>query len=130
MYSNVCLSGVYSVLGAALIACTLVAGNASADGSPVTVALKVSTRGLDLETTAGAHELYSRLKNAAWIACTRADRVGLTPSPNPEACSEKALGDAIQSANIRQLTQLYLETHTLREASVRGIGMPLHVAAQ
>ena len=130
MYPNLTLSGVSSVLGAAVIACTLLAGNASADGKPVTVALKVSTRGLDLETTAGAHELYSRLKNAAWIACTRANRVGLAPSPNPQACSENALGNAIQSANIRQLTQIYLEIHTLREASDRGIDMPLHVAAQ
>ena len=130
MYSKLTVSGVYSVLGAAVIACTLLAGNASAEGRPVTVALKVSTRGLDLETTAGAHELYSRLKNAAWIACRGANRVDLTPSRNPEACSEKALGDAIQSANIRQLTQIYLETHTLREASARGIGIPLHVAAQ
>jgi UrcA family protein len=130
MYSNLTVFGVYSVLGAAVIACTLLAGNASAEGSPVTVALKVSTRGLDLETTAGAHELYSRLKNAAWIACTRANRVGLAPSPNPEACSENALGEAIQSANIRQLTQIYLETHTLREASARGIGVPLQVAAR
>jgi hypothetical protein len=74
--------------------------------------------------------LYSRLKNAAWIACTRANRVGLAPSPNREACADNALGEAIQSANIRQLTQIYLETHTLREASARGIGIPVHVAAQ
>jgi ribosomal protein S12 methylthiotransferase accessory factor YcaO len=56
--------------------------------------------------------------------------VGLAPSPNPEACADNALGEAIQSANIRQLTQIYLETHTLREASARGIGIPVHVAAQ
>ncbi len=130
MYSNITVSGVHSVLGAAVIACTLLAGNVSAEGRPVTVALKVSTRGLDLETTAGAHELYTRLQNAAWIACTRANRVGLEPTRNPEACSEKALGEAIQSANMRQLTQIYLETHTLREASALGIGIPLHVAAQ
>ena len=130
MYSNLTVAGVHSVLGAAVIACTLLAGNASAAGSPVTVALKVSTRGLDLETTAGAHELYSRLRNAAWIACTGANRLGLAPVRNPEACSEKALGGAIQSANIQQLTQIYLETHTLREASARGIAIPLLVAAR
>jgi UrcA family protein len=130
MNSNLTVSRVSSLLGAAAIACTLLAGNASAEGSPATVSLKVSTRGLDLETTAGAHELYSRLKNAAWIACRGANRVGLAPSPNPEACSQKALGDAIQSANIRQLTQIYLETHTLQEASARGIDIPLQVAAR
>jgi len=130
MYSNITASGVYSVLGAAVIACTLLAGNASAEGRPVTVALKVSTHGLDLDTAAGARELYTRVQNAAWIACTRANRAGLEPSPNPEACSEKALGEAIRSANMRQLTRIYLETHTLRDASARGIGIPFQVAAQ
>jgi UrcA family protein len=130
MYSNLTVSRGYSVLGAVLIACTLLAGNASAEGRPVTVALKVSTRGLDIQTAAGAHELYSRLKNAAWVACTGANRVGLAPSSNPKACSENALGEAIQSANIRQLTQVYLEEHTLREASAHGMGIPLHVAAR
>lgn len=130
MYSNPTMSGLYSILFAAVIACAFPAGNASAEGSPVTIALKVSTRGLDLETAVGARELYSRLKNAAWIACTRANRVGLAPAPSPEACADIALGEAIHSTNIRRLTLIYLETHTLREASARGIDIPLHVAAQ
>lgn len=130
MYSNATVSGVCSMLCAAVIGCTFFGNHVSAEGHPVTVALKVSTRGLDIETTAGAHELYSRLQSAAWIACTRANRVGLAPLPNPEACAEKALGDAIRSANMRQLTQVYLDTHTLREASARGIDTPLQMAAQ
>src|SRR5450631_943077 len=130
MYSNLTVSGVYSVLGAAVIACTLLAGHVAAEGRPVTVTLKVSTRGLDLNKAAGPHELYSRLKDAAWIACTRANRVGLAPVPDPVACSEKALGEAIRSANMMRLTQIYLETHTLREAATRGIGVPVELAAQ
>ncbi|MGA2843130.1 MAG: UrcA family protein [Steroidobacteraceae bacterium] len=130
MYSNLTVSGVYSVLGAAVIACTLFAGNVLADGRPVTVALKVSTRGLDLETSAGAHELYSRLKNAAWSVCNNTLRVGLEPTPDPYGCSEKALAEAILSANMTRLTQIYLETHTLREAAERGIRAPVQLAAK
>ena len=129
MYSNFTLSRVNSILGVAVLACTIAAGEASADGHPVTVALKVSTRGLDLDTVAGANQLYSRLKNAAWIACTRANRVGLAPVANPDACTEQALGQAVRSADVSQLTQIYLETHTYREASTRGI-VALHVAAR
>jgi hypothetical protein len=92
--------------------------------------LKVSTRGLDLETSAGAHELYSRLKNAAWSVCNNTLRVGLEPTPDPYGCSEKALAEAILSANMTRLTQIYLETHTLREAAERGIRAPVQLAAK
>ncbi len=128
MYSNRTAPDIHSVLSAAAIAFTLLAGNASAAGHPVTVAVKVDSRGLDLETTAGAHQFYLRVKSAARIVCTHADQVGLEPSPDPEACSETALSEAIKSARIPQLTQIYLETHTSREASAHGIGIPLRVA--
>ncbi|HTV95821.1 MAG TPA: UrcA family protein [Steroidobacteraceae bacterium] len=119
-----------AILGAAIVACTLVAGDAAAEGRTVTVALRVSARGLDLKTPAGARELYSRLKNAAWIACTRANRVGLEPSPDPHACSEKALGEAIRSVKSPLLTQVYLDTHLPRDAAAYGIEMPVHVATK
>ena len=130
MYSSVTTSGVYSVLGAALITCILFAGNVSAEGRPVTVALNVSTRGLDIETTAGARELYSRLKNAAWIACTRANRTGLAPSLVPNACSDNALGEAIRSAQVPLLVQAYLEKHSMGQAAAHGIYVPAQVAAK
>jgi UrcA family protein len=130
MYSKAIVMSVCSVLGTAVVACTLFAGDVAAEGRPVTVALQVSARGLDLKTPAGARELYSRLKNAAWIACTRANRVGLEPSTDPDACSEKALGEAIRSVNSPLLTQAYLETHLRRDAATYGIEVPVQVAAK
>jgi UrcA family protein len=130
MYSKATVMSVCSVLGTAVVACTLFAGDVAAEGRPVTVALQVSARGLDLKTPAGARELYSRLKNAAWIACTRANRVGLEPSTDPDACSEKALGEAIRSVNSPLLTQAYLETHLRRDAATYGIEVPVQVAAK
>jgi hypothetical protein len=55
------------------------------------VAYRVTTRGLDPSSPAGAQQLYSRLKHAA---------------------------------------QVYLETHTLREAAARGIDLPLQLAVK
>jgi UrcA family protein len=130
MDSKAIVMSVCSVLGTALVASALFAGDVAAEGRPVTVTLKVSTRGLDLNQPAGARELYSRLKNAAWIACTRANRVGLEPSPDPEACSEKALGEAIRSVNSPLLTLAYLETHLRRDAATYGIEVPVQVAAK
>jgi UrcA family protein len=130
MYTKTAAMTARCVLGAAAIACTLFAGNVAARDHEVTVAIHVSTLGLDLSQPAGAQKFYARLKNAADDACTRGDRVGLAPSPNPKACYEKALADAIRSANVPLVTQIYLETHTLREASAHGVGVPAEIAAK
>jgi UrcA family protein len=130
MNSKTVVINAWSVLGAAVVACTLFTGDVAAEGRPVSVALQVSTQGIDLSKSAGARELYRRLKNAAWIVCTRANRVGLEPSPDPDACSEKALGEAIRSAHIPLLVQAYLETHSLGQAAAHGIDVPVQVAAK
>jgi|SRR5271170_6314860 UrcA family protein len=119
-----------AILGAAAIACPLFAGNVAAKDYKVTVAIHVSTQGLDLSQPTDARTLYTRLENAAWVACTRGDRVNLVPSDDPKGCYEKALGDAIHSANAPLLTQVYLATHTLREAAARGINVPAQIAAK
>jgi UrcA family protein len=128
MYPKTPLMTAWPVFGAAMVACTLFAANVVAED--VKVAYQVSSQGLDLRQPAGAQEFYGRLKKAAWIVCTHGNRVDLQPSPDPKGCYEKALGDAIRSANVSLLTQVYLETHTLREAAARGIGMPVQVAAK
>ncbi len=119
-----------AVLGAAAIGCTLFAGNVVAKDHKVTVAIHVSTQGLDLSQPAGAHEFYRRLQHAADVACTHGNRVDLAPSADPVGCYEKALGDAIRSANVLQLTQVYLETHTLRQAAAHRIDVPAQLAAK
>ena len=118
------------VLGAAAVACTLFAGSVAAKDHVVIVAVHVSTKGLDLSQPAGAHEFYRRLQRAARVACTDGNRVDLAPALDPEGCYEKALGDAIRSANLPLLTQVYLVTHTLGEAAARGIDVPAQMAAK
>jgi UrcA family protein len=117
-------------LGAVAIAGALFAGNVAARGHDVTVAIQVSTQGLDLHTPAGAQEFYGRLKHAADVACTHGNRVDLKPSSDPVACHEKALGEAIRAANSPLLTQVYLGTHTLRQAAAYGIEAPAQLAAK
>jgi UrcA family protein len=130
MYTKTAVLRARFVLGAAAVACTLLAGNVAAEDNNVIVAIHVSTQGLDLRQPAGAQEFYMRLQRAARVACTHGNRVDLAPAPDPEGCYEKALGDAIRSANVPLLTQVYLATHTLREAAARGIDVPAQIAAK
>jgi UrcA family protein len=117
-------------LAAVAIVVTLFAASVAAQGHDVTVAIQVSTQGLDLHTPAGAQQFYGRLKHAADVACTHGNRVDLKPSGDPVACYEKALGEAIRSSNLPLLTQVYLETHTLRQAAAYGIEAPAQLAAK
>ena len=128
MYTKRAFMSAWPVLGAAIVACTLFAGNVAAN--EVTVAIQVSTKGLDVSQPGGAQKLYWRLQHAARVACTSGNRVGLAPSPDPQACGEKALADAIRAANLKLLTQVYLETHMLRQAAAHGIDVPVQMAAK
>lgn len=130
MYSKTVVMSAWSVLGPAAVACLLFACEAAGEGRLVKVSLQVSTRGLDLNKPAGARELYSRLENAAWTVCTRPNRVGLEPTSNPRACREKALAEAVRSANVPLLTQAYLETHLPGDAAANGIAVPVMIAAK
>lgn len=130
MYTKSAFVKVSSVLATTIAACTFFAGTASAGSHPVTVAIKVSTQGIDLNQPAGAHELYRRLASAAWIACTRADRVGLEPSADEQACTEDSLTAAIRSVHMPLLTLAYLETHSLGQAEAHGIDVPVQASAR
>jgi UrcA family protein len=130
MHTGKAAMNAVSVLSAAAVMCTLVAGKVSAMDRDVTVAIQVNGQGLDLSQPLGAKELYRRIENAAYIACTRADRVGLAPATDQFGCYEKALGDAVRSVNVPLLTQAYLATHTVREAMARGIDVPAQMAAK
>jgi UrcA family protein len=130
MYSKAAFMDAWPVLGATIVACTLLAGTVAARDQEFTVAYKVSTQGLDLSQPAGAHELYNRLKHAAEVVCTHGMRVDLEPVADENACFEQALAAAVRSANRRVLTRVYLETHTLQQAAARGIDVPAHMAAK
>jgi UrcA family protein len=127
MYTK--LAAARSILGCAAVAGILFAGNAvAAKDHNVTVAIHVSTEGLNLSQTADARTFYTRLENAAWVACTRGNRVDLVPVDDLKGCYERALGGAVHSANAPMLTQIYLATHTLQEAAARGIDVPAQIA--
>jgi UrcA family protein len=130
MHTGKAAMNALSVLSAAAVMCTLVAGKVSARDRDVTVAIQVNAQGLDLNQPVGAKELYRRIENAAYIACTRANRVGLAPASDKFGCYEKALGDAVRSVNVPLLTQAYLATHTVQEAMTHGISVPAQMAAK
>jgi UrcA family protein len=128
MYTKPITQSAWSALGAAAVAFTLFAGSASA--KDVTVAIPVSTQGFDLSQPADAQKFYFRLQHAATVACTHGNRVDLEPLANPQECFEKALAAAIRTTKSPGLTQIYLGTHTLREAAARGIEVPSQIAAK
>jgi UrcA family protein len=128
VYTKSAVMSCRALLGAATVACALFGGHVAAAGREVTVAIHVSTQGLDLSQPAGAQKFYARLRHAARVACTHGNRVDLEPSP--AGCYEKALGDAIRSANVPLLTLVYLATHTLPEAAAYGIVVPARMAAK
>jgi UrcA family protein len=130
MYAKPALTSARLLVGAATIVGTLCAGNVAAESHDVTVAINVSTQGLDLTQPADAHKLYTRLQDAARVACTSGDRVGLAPVDDLQGCVEQALGGAIRSADTPMLTRIYLETHTLQAAAAHGIDVPARVVAK
>jgi UrcA family protein len=118
------------VMGATLVACTMLAGNAAAEDQEFPVEYRVNARGLDLSQPAGANELYSRLQHAAEVVCTHGMRVDLVPLADPKGCYERALGAAVRTANSKQVTKVYLATHTVQEAAARGIDVRVQIAAK
>jgi UrcA family protein len=120
----------WSVLASAVAGCALFASNVPAKDHAVTDSIQVSTRGLDLTRPADVQTFYNRLDYAAWVLCTRGTRVALVPVDDFKGCYAKALGDAVRSANMPMLTQIYLQTHTLQEAAAHGISVPAQVAAK
>jgi UrcA family protein len=126
--SLTCLSSLICV--GALAVCFALSVPVRADSHEVTVKIPVSAAGLDLNQPGDAAGLYNRLRQAARIACTGANRVGLEPVDNIQNCTERALGEAVRTANQPQLTLVYLQKHTPQEAATRGIVVPTLVAAK
>jgi len=131
MYAKAPVTSAGLLVGAATVVCTLFAGNVAAKDKIVTVAIHVSAQGLDLNQPVDAHTFYTRLQNAAWVACTRGeDRVDLVPVDPLKSCYEKALGNAVHASNKPLVTQIYLADHTLQQAAAYGIEVPGQLAAK
>jgi UrcA family protein len=119
-----------AALAAIAVAATFAGAAVLAKDHTVTVAVHVSTKGLDLRQPADAKTFYARLQQAAYVVCTHGNRVDLAPADDEKRCYERALGDSIRVARQPLLTQLYLQTHTLQEAAARGIEFEPEVAAR
>jgi UrcA family protein len=130
MYTKTSVTSARFLLGAATVACTLLAGSVVAQDNNVTVALQVTSQGLDLNRPGDAQTFYTRLDHAAWVVCTHGNRVDLVPSDDPKGCHEKALGGAVRAAKVPMVTQIYLTYHTLQQAAVHGIDVPAQIAAK
>ena len=130
MYAKSAVRTVRTVLGATTVVCALFAGSVAAKDKMVTDSIRISPQGLDLTQPADAQTFYTRLDNAAWTVCTRADRVGLVPVENKFKCYQRALGEAVHASNKPLVTRIYLATHTLQEAAAHGIDVPAQVAAK
>ena len=115
---------------AAAAACAVLSGPVQANDHEVTVKISVSTAGLDLSQPADARKVYARIQDAADIVCTLGTRVDLKPVRYLMGCYEKALGDAVRSANQPQLSMVYLATHTPGQAAAYGIEIPARMAAK
>ena len=130
MYSKFIVTTARTALVGATVACTLFATSAAARDREVTVAIPETPQGHDHGRSAHAQALYTRLSRAADRAFTRANRIGLVPVSNETECIESALGNAVRSANLPQLTQAYLGNHSIREAAARGIEAPVQLATK
>jgi UrcA family protein len=109
---------------AVLAACALLSGPIQAKERIVTVKVSVNTAGLDVAQPAGGRELYSRLAHAAAIVCGGTNQVGLQAVDSFADCIAAAVGEAVRSAKLPQLTVAYLRTHTLQQAAALGIDVP------
>ena len=130
MYANPIVTTARSLLGVAAVVCTLCAGNVVAKDRVVTIELHVKADGLDLSQVADARTFYTRIEHAAWVVCTHANRVDMVPFDDSKTCREKALGGAISSIKVPLLSQIYLATHTLQQAAMCGIDVPVQIAAK
>jgi UrcA family protein len=122
--------GVRAIAGCFALGAAFLAGDAAAKAFDVQVAIHVSTKGIDVRQPAGAEELYRRIQHAAYVACTYGNRIDLKPVGDPVGCSEEAVGSAVRSVDAPLLTEIYLRTHTIQQASSYGIHVPKQVAAK
>ncbi len=116
------------LFGASIVAFVLTASNVIAADHNVTITLPVSAKGLDLRQLSDARKFYTRLQRAAWVVCTHGNRVGLVPPDYPIRCYDKALTEAIRSAQAPLLTRIYLEKHPLAGTVAGGIYVPVPTA--
>jgi len=130
MFTNNIVTAGRSIATAVSLICALLAGSAAAGDREITVVIHATSEGLNLNRPADVQAFYQRIANAALVACTRADQVGLAPVADVNECVDNSLADAIRRANKTALTQAYLDTHPARVAAAHGIVVPVTLATK
>jgi UrcA family protein len=128
MHTHTLRAGAF--MGAALACALLLSDTAAAADPSFAVNVPLTTRGLDLNRPADAQTFYARIEHAAYVVCTHGNRADLVPVDHYQGCYQKALGDAVRSIRSLQLTQIYLDTHTLQQARAYGITAPMQLVAK
>ena len=111
-----------SVKSAILIAvCTLSSGAVLGDSPDAgTVAVKVDSTGLDLNTSAGARSMFSRLTVAAQAACGVEAEFDALRTAQFENCYKNSLSNAVRALNHPAVTHVYV-AHYPSDATRYGI---------
>jgi UrcA family protein len=110
--------------------CTLGSGMSQAQTPDSdTVAVKVSTAGIDLKTPAGAQAMFTRLTIAAQQACGVEAEFDALRVAKFDQCYKDALSKVIRSLNEPAITRVYV-AHYPREAAHYGIDGPDYVAGR
>jgi UrcA family protein len=74
--------------------------------------IHVSIAGLDPHSVKGAHQIYARLEQAAWIACGESTLdIQVLATGGPSKCVQEALAHAVREVRSVELSQLYLKRH-------------------
>lgn len=118
------------IIGVVALSGGLTTGAVASEGTPITVAIHVDAHGLNLSDEGDARKFYRRIKYAAWVACTDADRVELAPVDDVQQCADRSLANAIRSVGLPTLTRFFLETHTLQQAAAMGIDVGMVAVAK
>jgi UrcA family protein len=113
----------------AIAVCALLSTSVQANERYISVRETVTTAGLDVSQPAGAQQLYYRLFQSASLVCGRSLRVDLKAVDNLPNCIESSVAHAVRSANLPQLTMVYLKMHAMQAANY-GITVPTIIAAK
>ena len=105
-------SATLALVGTLALVCA-VPGAALAETSPQSLSKSVAYGDLDLDSPAGARELYARLRTAANVVCKPFRSLALGNSGFRE-CYDDALAKAVTQINKATLTKLYRSNGTAR----------------
>ena len=129
MFTKLFSQSIKCALAAAVVASLQPALSLADPLASDTVSVKVSAAGLDVNSAAGAQELYKRLTIAAEQACGVEAEFDALRTAKFDRCYRDTLGNAVHAINRPLLTQVYVERHS-RDDAARSVAASERVAAK